>query len=331
MTNLFNINTVTFRGKVLNNIKTNDINLATDTFEPDELVTMKSIESWIKQSSTSKVELIDMIQNACWYIDSSESEFKNTFTELYYNLELEKTTDDSFIISNNTVQTKDVRTFLIPTRIIDINTDREYKIEFSNEQIINFTTPNSLKKLIISDMSVFKKIKLNNVNLLSASIEIYDPYCNHVFSSTGVIETVDYFMDIIKYNQDTKLIEQISPPFELNSLEYIKINNVKGINDDSVEFKPLHGTIYLQICSKYVDLTNFKIGFYEILSETVTPIKQLINIDVEPNTKIVLDSQVLESVVVNTNLTKYTLIVPNTKVVVHYGEQILTGKSEYKF
>ena len=96
MTNLFNINAVTFRGKVLNDVKTNDINLATDTFESDELVTMKSIESWIKQSSTSKVELIDMIQNACWYIDSSESEFKNTFTELYYNLELEKTTDDSY-------------------------------------------------------------------------------------------------------------------------------------------------------------------------------------------------------------------------------------------
>ena len=52
-----------------------------------------------------------------------------------------------------------------------------------------------------------------------------------------------------------------------------------------------------------MDLTNFKIGFYEILSETVTPIKQLINIDMEPN----------------------------TKVVVHYGEQMLTGKSEYKF
>ena len=89
---------VIFKGKVLNDVKTNDINLATDTFEPNELVTMKSIESWIKQASTSKVELIDMIQNACWYIDSSESEFKNTFIELYYNLELEKTTDDSFII-----------------------------------------------------------------------------------------------------------------------------------------------------------------------------------------------------------------------------------------
>lgn len=150
MTNLYNIKSLTLAGKKLNSVKTSEIDLAGQTeFKSTELVTMKAIEKFVKKSSTQKVEFIDMIQNACWYYDSTEPEaYNGIYTELYYGFKLHVANDRAIITSNSSTNSKSAVAF-IPKFMVDIATEKVDPMMYIGGMSINFLGKET--KLVVSD------------------------------------------------------------------------------------------------------------------------------------------------------------------------------------
>lgn len=150
MTNLYNIKSLTLAGKKVDSVKTSEIDLSGQTeFKSTELVTMKAIEKFVKKSSTQKVEFIDMIQNACWYYDSTEPEaYNGMYTELYYGFKVHVASDRATIISNSSTNLKCAVAF-IPKFMVDIATEKVDPMMYIGGININFLGEET--KLVVSD------------------------------------------------------------------------------------------------------------------------------------------------------------------------------------
>lgn len=150
MTNLYNIKSLTLAGKKLNSVKTSEIDLAGQTeFKSTELVTMKAIEKFVKKSNTQKVEFIDMIQNACWYYDSTEpGAYSGMYTELYYGFKIRISSNRATIISNRSTNLKGAVAF-IPKFVVDIATEKVDPMMYMGTISINFLGEET--KLVVSD------------------------------------------------------------------------------------------------------------------------------------------------------------------------------------
>lgn len=150
MTNLYNIKSLTLAGKKVDSVKTSEIDLAGQTeFKSTELVTMKAIEKFVKKSTAQKVELIDMIQNACWYYDSTEpGVYNECYTELYYGFKIHVASDRATMVSNSSTNLKSTVAF-IPKFVVDIATDKVDKMIYIGGVNINFLGEET--KLVVSD------------------------------------------------------------------------------------------------------------------------------------------------------------------------------------
>lgn len=149
MTNLYNIKSLTLAGKKINSVKTSEIDLAGQTeFKSTELVTMKAIEKFVKKSNAQKVEFIDMIQNACWYYDSTEPGANGIYTELYYGFKVRVASDRATIISNSSTNSSSTVSF-IPKFVVDITTEKVDPMMYIGTLNINFLGNET--KLVVSD------------------------------------------------------------------------------------------------------------------------------------------------------------------------------------
>lgn len=150
MTNLYNIKSLTLAGKKIDSVKTSEIDLGGQTeYKSTELVTMKAIEKFLKKSNTQKVEFIDMIQNACWYYDSTEpGAYGNVYTELYYGFKLSVHSDRATIASGSSTNLKSTVAF-IPKFVVDIATEKVSAIMYIGGVNINFLGEET--KLVVSD------------------------------------------------------------------------------------------------------------------------------------------------------------------------------------
>ena len=150
MTNLYNIKSLTLAGKKIDSVKTSEIDLAGQTeYKSTELVTMKAIEKFLKKSNTQKVEFIDMIQNACWYYDSTEpGVYNNVYTELYYGFKVSVHDDRATIASGGSTNLKSAVAF-IPKFVVDIATEKVDPIIYIGGTNINFLGKET--KLVVSD------------------------------------------------------------------------------------------------------------------------------------------------------------------------------------
>lgn len=150
MTNLYNIKSLTLAGKKVDSVKTSEIDLDGQTeFKSTELVTMKAIEKFVKKSTAQKVELIDMIQNACWYYDSTEpGVYNEAYTELYYGFKIHVASDRATIISNSSTNLSSTVAF-VPKFMVDIATDKVVKMMYIGGISINFLGKET--KLVVSD------------------------------------------------------------------------------------------------------------------------------------------------------------------------------------
>lgn len=150
MTNLYNIKSLTLAGKKVDSVKTSEIDLVGQTeYKSTELVTMKAIEKFLKKSNTQKVEFIDMIQNACWYYDSTEpGVYNNVYTELYYGFKVSVHDDRATIASGSSTNLKSTVAF-IPKFVVDIATEKVVAIMYIGGSNINFLGKET--KLVVSD------------------------------------------------------------------------------------------------------------------------------------------------------------------------------------
>lgn len=150
MTNLYNIKSLTLAGKKIDSVKTSEIDLAGQTeYKSTELVTMKAIEKFLKKSNTQKVEFIDMIQNACWYYDSTEpGVYNDVYTELYYGFKVSVHDDRATIASGSSTNLKSTVAF-IPKFVVDIATEKVVAIMYIGGVNINFLGEET--KLVVSD------------------------------------------------------------------------------------------------------------------------------------------------------------------------------------
>lgn len=155
MTNLYNIKSLTLAGKKINSVKTSEIDLAGQTeFKSTELVTMKAIEKFVKKSNVQKVEFIDMIQNACWYYDSTEpGAYNDIYTELYYGFKVRVASDRATIISNSSTNLSGTVAF-IPKFVVDIATEKVDPMMYIGTLNINFLGKET--KLVVSDDIVLR-------------------------------------------------------------------------------------------------------------------------------------------------------------------------------
>lgn len=162
MTNLYNIKSLTLAGKKVDSVKTSEIDLAGQTeFKSTELVTMKAIEKFVKKSTAQKVELIDMIQNACWYYDSTEpGVYNDAYTELYYGFKVHVASDRATIISNSSTNLKGTVAF-IPKFMVDIATDKVVAMMYVGTMFISFLGEET--KLVVSDDIVLQRTDDNIV------------------------------------------------------------------------------------------------------------------------------------------------------------------------
>lgn len=150
MTNLYNIKSLTLSGKKVDSVKTSEIDLSGQTeFKSTELVTMKAIEKFVKKSNTQKVEFIDMIQNACWYYDSTEQgAYGSIYTELYYGFKVSVTNSEATIQPISSTNSSDTVAF-IPKFVVDIATEKVTTVKYTGTTNISFLGREA--KLIVSD------------------------------------------------------------------------------------------------------------------------------------------------------------------------------------
>lgn len=150
MTNLYNIKSLTLAGKKVDSVKTSEIDIAGQTeYKSTELVTMKAIEKFVKKSNIKKVEFIDMIQNACWYYDSTEpGVYNDVYTELYYGFKVSVHNDRATIASNSSTNLKSTVAF-IPKFVVDIATEKVSAIMYIGTANISFLGAET--KLVVSD------------------------------------------------------------------------------------------------------------------------------------------------------------------------------------
>lgn len=204
MTNLYNIKSLTLAGKKVDSVKTSEIDLAGQTeYKSTELVTMKAIEKFVKRSNTQKVELIDMIQNACWYYDSTEpGVYNGIYTELYYGFKLSVHDDRATIASSSSANLKSKVAF-IPKFVVDIATDKVVAVMYIGGAYISFLGEET--KLVVSDDVV---LQTTDNNIIISSKTFTEVQC---YGVNAVVKSGDdTIIELSMVNNQTQTTESYS-------------------------------------------------------------------------------------------------------------------------
>lgn len=124
---------------------------------------------------TTNVSFIDMSLNGAYYI-AGQPDSNGYYTELYYNFKVKPNGGSSTIY--NSAALKDCSNLLIPDKIINIDTNEKFTIDYSNGMVFYLKSDTILSKVIVSnDVQVTsdKDIHIYNVNTSNMSnLKFYD-------------------------------------------------------------------------------------------------------------------------------------------------------------